>query len=526
MSQHHGRVFFLSAHKILIKTELVRLRELGYEVFCPRYFARSRAHQSLTTAWEHDQKSTLPPDVFRELAAIDFFERPLSRRAAALLNEHFSTVIVTSDPGWLVEVLRHFRGRIIFRTYGQVVLLSDFLFARDAMRPILERDDFWFVPHADEAIATEHAWLKERLRVVPYVPSADALHVKDTWSPQEAKDREIMVACPNLANPYYLAHYRYLKREFSAPHYRYYGVQMGRTEDPQIVGTLGPDDYFARFGRVAGFLYTYRDPTVCFLPPIEMMLAGGPVVFLSGSLLCRQMPADAPGRARDENEARHLCDRLLAGDRVFAGSIVASQRALTERFLPERVWPAFDAAFRELLGPEGTNRGRPVFAARLNPGATWVVADGSGIAFGEGGYQADGRAMRALPALADEAARLADEGDVIVAARRDELQHVYGYFSRRLSQPSRLRLYSVDAPMPPAARSVRQALPARAWRRLLRSLRRVRWAAAPYGKLVRAINADVECARVIVAADSAGARTLADRVRRPITVLPSHGAPG
>ena len=494
MSAATGRVFFLSAHKILIKTELVRLRELGFEVFCPPYRPRSSAHQSLTSEWDRAQPTTLPADVFEELAAFDFFGNRIPSRIAALLNRHFETVIVTSDPGWLVDMLEIYRGRLVFRVYGQIVVLSDYLFAREGMGPIAERDNFWFVPHADEAVLLEHAWIKRRMRVVPYVPSDGSLNLKGTWRVDRPHAREMMVVCPNLENPYYRAHYEYLKKNFSEEEYRYYGVQMGPVNDPQVVGTLTSDEYFNAFSKVAGLMYSYREPTVCFLPPIEMMIAGGPVVFLRGSLLCRMMPDGAPGRALDEDEARSKCRRLLDGDEQFALSIIASQRDLTSRFEPEHVWPRFDAAFRELLGPRGANRGQPCFASKDSPAATWVLVPPDEIRLLDGRYVT---ASAALERLKAEVSRLLASGDVVLAVAHAHSQFVRGYFAQDELRSERLRIFFVDRGPQRSVRSVRQGLADKA----LHRLRRLRWAAshrvAPTARLARAIRDEARCCGVV-----------------------------
>lgn len=511
-----GRVFFLSAHKILIKTELVRLRELGFEVFCPPYRPRSSAHQSLTSEWDRAQPTTLPADVFEELAAFDFFGNRIPSRIAALLNRHFETVIVTSDPGWLVDMLEVYRGRLVFRVYGQIVVLSDYLFAREGMGPIVERDNFWFVPHADEAVLLEHAWIKRRMRVVPYVPSDSALKLQGTWRLDRPHAREMMVVCPNLENPYYRAHYEYLKRNFSEDEYRYYGVQMGPVNDPQVVGTLTNDEYFNSFSNVAGLMYSYREPTVCFLPPIEMMIAGGPVVFLRGSLLCRMMPDGAPGRARDEDEARSKCRRLLDGDEQFALSIIASQQDLTSRFAPEHVWPRFDAVFRELLGPESANQGETLFAAEVNPGATWVLVPPEQIQLKDGRYVT---ASAALARLQAEVSKLLANGDVVLAVSHADAQLAHGYFAQDQLRPERLRIFFIDRGPGQGVRSVQQGL----LEKVLHRLRRLGWAVShrivPTARLARAIAADAACDGVIACTEMQQAHHVGFRFPRSVRFI-------
>lgn len=507
------RVFFFSAHKILVKTELPRLRSLGYEVFRPAYRTLHADHQSATSEWERDQPTTLPAEVFRKLGDYDFFYQPIVPEIADLLNRYFDAVVITSEPGWVVEVLRVFRKKVIFRAYGQVVSLSDhFWYALNAFRLIVEKDDFWFAPHAREAVLEEHSWLREREVIVPYVPSDDALGIRDTYRLDEPHDREIMLACPNLANPFYREHYEYLKRHFAEPHYRYYGVQMVPVADPQVMGTLPRQEYFTRFRKVAGFLYTYRDPKVCFLPPIEMMVARGPVVFLSGSLLDRLHHGDAPGRAETEADARRLCERLMVGDTALAADIVRSQRRIIETYMPEHVWPIFDATFRRLLGPGSSNHGRRTVASFVAPShgaqgsapAVCVLAHigHNPITLREERYETPDPGLNALRVAVD-AVRDRTSHDVVITCLKDHLPFWYGFFGAAASPRIRFLCTDQDLPREPISAYESQSSARRLLRRGVRYarkvVRRLRCEPVRAPALRRAIERDGSCVAVLTA---------------------------
>jgi hypothetical protein len=537
------RIFFLTFHKILIKTEVPRLRSLGFEVFRPPYREKSSQHQSASTEWEPDQPTTLPREVFDKLAAYDFFYNNISPEVASLVNEHFDAVIVTSDPGWLIEVLKVYRKKVIFRTYGQIVILTEHfwgLWGLDAFRMIVERDDFWWVPHSEEVAYPEHQWLKDRMRIVPYVPSADAMAIKDSWRLEDRHDKEIMIACPNLANPFYKEHYDYLKRQFTEPHYRYYGVQMKPVDDSQVVGTMPKDDYFRSFARVSGCLYTYRNPAVCFLPPIEMMIAGGPVIYLEGSLLDASFRGDAPGRAHTEAEAKAKCDRLLAGDKAFAADVIRSQAAVRERFMPEHVWPISDATFRELLAPETRNHGRRVVETSVS-GST-VAGDGSTgtvyvlghldrnpVVLHGGGYHSNDPVMKAILSAVD-GLRRRTRHRILVTCRTAHIPYWYGYLGG--DDEGRLRFVPSDAevavqPRPETRLPPRTVVQHAVWfaRRVVRRLRRTLradGAAAEMPAIVQRINTDFTCRAVIVPGPELA--PAAQQVKRPTILLGSDGA--
>ncbi|MCZ8186550.1 MAG: glycosyltransferase family 4 protein [Beijerinckiaceae bacterium] len=343
------RIFWLGMHKLLVRTELVRLRTLGYEVFNPPYLSPVY-DQSASLDWDSEQPTTLPREVFETLSRHNFFYNSVPEPIAELLNTYFDTVVVTINPDWLTEILKVYKGRLIYRTYGQPYPLSEYLWNNGAGRLILDRPDFLFMPFHARSVDLEHDWLLDRMRVVPYQIDDDILDLAGTY--EGPREQRIMVTCPNIDNRYYHAHYRHLKRHFGAPYYSYYGVQPRKFDDPQIVGTLPRAELMRHYQTAAGALYTHGGPMVSYLPPIEMMTIGGPVISIRHNLLARMLPKDAPGLADNEDIARDHCRRLVERDTVFAAEIIASQGDVARSYHRDHVNPIFDAAHAEWMAPE------------------------------------------------------------------------------------------------------------------------------------------------------------------------------
>ena len=72
IAQKNKRIFWLGMHKILVQTELKRLRTLGYEVFNPPYLSPI-IDQSAMLNWRVPSDSTLPPEIIAILAKTNFF---------------------------------------------------------------------------------------------------------------------------------------------------------------------------------------------------------------------------------------------------------------------------------------------------------------------------------------------------------------------------------------------------------------------------------------------------------------------
>lgn len=358
------RIFWLGMHKVLTQTELPRLRQLGFEVYNPPYLSDVE-DQSAVRDWTA-APTTLPEDVHLKLSTTNFFYQPISGEIAEILNEYFDAAIVTINPTWLKHFMAAYRGPVIYRVYGQPNSLAQELANNGAIASISDRENFWFCPHSEYTLDIEDEWLLERMRIVPYCLTPDVFPLKDQWT-FNAENSTVGLLCPRAADiPYYKDNYKYLNRFLPGDEYRIFGAQVATLEDPRIVGTLERDEFLRRFARLRGFVYHYSEPTVCYLPPIEFMTIGGPVVFQSCSLLARYFSGrPAPGMAQDVEELALHAQRLHKGDQGFIREVIESQSEVRKLYNPDYVWPRFDDAFREMLNDK-TLAPAPRFLSSVN----------------------------------------------------------------------------------------------------------------------------------------------------------------
>lgn len=342
------RVFWLGMHKVLTQTELPRLRQLGFEVYNPPYLSDIE-DQSAVREWAASPTS-LPEEVYLKLNATNFFYQPISGEIAEILNEYFDAVIVTINPSWLKHLMNAYKGPVIFRTYGQPSSLSQELIRNGAFISIFDRENFWFCPHSEYTLDIEDDLLLERMQIVPYCLTPDVFLIKDQWA-FNASGAKIGLLCPRVADvPYYIENYGYINRFFSGEDFRIFGAQTVTSEDPRVVGTLERNEFLQQLSKLRGFVYHYTEPTVCYLPPIEFMTIGGPVVFQSGSLLARYFSGrNSPGMAKDVEELALLAKRLWNSEQGFISEVIESQGDVRKLYSPEYVWPRFDDAFCKML---------------------------------------------------------------------------------------------------------------------------------------------------------------------------------
>lgn len=440
------RIFWMGSHKILIPTELKALQAMGYELFYPPYLGKEK-DQSAVYDWECPP-TTLPAEVVEKLSRYNFFWNEISAEIGELLNAYFDCVMVTINGDWLLSFLKVYRGKIIYRTFGEPYSLSAHLRRNGADELIVDRDDFWFMPHCIENAVREEWWLRRREKIVPYCLTDDVLALGGTWDPAMGAKGAIGLACPNILNPYYNQHFRYLKEHFEERMFRYYGVQIDRFSDPNVVGTLDRAEQLSHLQKLAGFLYTYREPNVCYLPPIEMMTIGGPVLYLPGSLLDRYLTTNDAGRVRDEDEARTAAKRLAAGDRALAGEIIASQRGVARRYDSAYTLPILREAMAELLPLGGTDdqAGSPSKAIATTPREERPVLL-LGHFVGAYGYSSgEYVSVHGIPRVMRRLAQALTEAGhrVTVTARPEAMNETWGFYAAQTSRTDLLDVVDAD----------------------------------------------------------------------------------
>jgi glycosyltransferase involved in cell wall biosynthesis len=339
------RIFWLGMHKVLVRTELQRLRSLGMEVFNPPYLSKI-VDQSAELNWNSAQNSTLPASIFKELAQTNFFYEEVNSRIADILNTYFDIAIVTISPTWLKTIVNVFEGPIIYRTFGQAFNISQEMNNLGIAEILQHHRSLRMLPHTHLTLDGEASWISNISQPIPYCLTDDVFGYQDSWSAKSANNGDVAITCPNIANPYYKAHYEYIKFHYRDGYFKLFGVQTSQVDDHSVVGTLPRHEQLECFRNLACYLYTYTDKNVCYLPPIEAMVIGVPVLFPSGCLLDRYFgEAQCPGRYQTESEALDLISRIRSNDKCLIQNIINSQLEIRKLYTPSYVWPQFDTFF-------------------------------------------------------------------------------------------------------------------------------------------------------------------------------------
>ena len=343
------RIFYLGCHKLLIETELIALRRMGFEIYRPTYL--SDIYDQSAFLSKDEGVSTLPPDVKSMLDSTNFFYQDIDIAVGEMLEEHFDAVIVTISPAWLKTILKVYKKTIIYRTFGQPYNLTYELNKINVGLDIVCRDNFWYMPHSEKALEDEDSWLLKKSKVVPYWIDESIFEMEDTWR-SRGDMTKIGYLCPNIDNGYYAGHYKYLKSNFDQMDDIYYGVQPRISKDPRIRGTIERSLLLKEFSNLAGFNYTYGEKNTCYLAPIECAIIGVPVLYRSGSLLDKYLDKSTVGRWSEEKEAHRYVKFLKNHDQGFINEIKVSQKELGNLYRKSKILNSFETAFFQILEVE------------------------------------------------------------------------------------------------------------------------------------------------------------------------------
>jgi glycosyltransferase involved in cell wall biosynthesis len=456
IAQKNKRIFWLGMHKVLVETELKRLRILGYEVFNPPYLS-SIVDQSAVLDWKPPSNSTLPQEIIAVLAKTNFFYDAISPEIGEILNQYFGTVIVTINLNWLKNILRVYHGKLIYRVYGQPYALSRDFTKHYVLDLITEREDFWFCPHHEKTLLIEDEWIKRlNIRIIPYCVTDDVIALQDSWYRLE-NHNNIGFMCPRvLDNTYYRRHYDHLKCYFTDEKIKIFGAQVIPVNDLQIVGTLERKEFLTQLLELRGFIYHYSDRAVCYLPPIEFMMLGGPVLFLKDSLLSsyfEEIPA--PGEARNMAVLSVLAEQLRRGDNKLTNEIIESQQKVRMLYHPSYVWPIFDKAITEIVKLNIPAPAANIICKTKKKYAHQVNLDTEKsilIPFHQLGanierdkqlnyYSVEG-ILRVMNLMVNTLIK--DSKTIVVTSHRQDLGKIYSFFAQHIEDHSKLKVLIIE----------------------------------------------------------------------------------
>ena len=334
------RIAWLLTHASLRSAEVPALRSLGCEVWTQKAFPALSGYRSCHADFRWDEHLTIPADELALLNGFDFYTTVISEDVAGILNNRFELVAVDGNsPLKTREVLRHFKGPVLFRAFGmedpnsytQVHFRNPCPGLHDALKNAYGR--FWFGAFYPEVIPNENEIFRRRSFHLPIPLPEGAWKNENQWTGAE---KTILFVCPTIHESVACkAIYNDFKHHFGDLPHAIAGKQLSPVNDPHVTGFLDAASYSRLFLGARAMYYHSREPRHLHYHPVEAMATGMPVVYLRGGLLERYDQGSQAGACADESEARGKLMRLLNGDTLLADAMRESQKTVVEQWRPE-----------------------------------------------------------------------------------------------------------------------------------------------------------------------------------------------
>ena len=374
------RILWILNHTTLMEWEVPMLMELGFEVYVPKHLPSGPNSRTASVTTKYDSSLSIPAKDLEYLNTLNFYEDPISKKTAEILNRHFNNCICAYIFPGLYYMLQSFTGRIFMRAFGHAGTI-DYETATDTvpasslrdgyskplhrlqkkllginnrlvrfagihsknpiMREMLLAKDRVFLAAAyREIIENEKPFLKNRSLYMPLALPESITNRAGSW---KGGDPRVFFVCPNIDQiDYYRRIYQRFVEELGSFPYCIGGRQdLGQpaaepeTKDPNILGYIDRARYDELINTCSCMFYHSQEERHLHYHPLEAIVSGMPLVFMSGGLLEKCGGSDQPGLCRTYDQAREKINRLQSGDQAFRQSIQKSQTKILESFESE-----------------------------------------------------------------------------------------------------------------------------------------------------------------------------------------------
>lgn len=365
-------------HTTLMDWEVPMLLEQGFEVFVPKHLPQGPNGRTATVTNKFDASLSIPPADLAYLNTLNFYESPMSKKTADIINRHFGNCICAYIFPGLYYMLQTFRGTIFMRAFGhastfdyesatdtvplesleknsysstwhrfQIALLGihrrwvrrvGIRSKNSIMREMfLARNRIYLAAAYREIIENEKPFLKSRSLFMPLALPDSIASRPQTWC---GGDPRILFVCPNIDQiDYYRRIYQRFVEELGQFPYCIAGRQdLGgpptepTTRDPNILGFIERSTYDELMNSCLCMFYHSQEERHLHYHPLEAVVAGLPLIFMSGGLLEKCGGSDQPGLCHSYTEAREKIQRLQNGDSDFRTKLLTAQKQILKPF--------------------------------------------------------------------------------------------------------------------------------------------------------------------------------------------------
>jgi hypothetical protein len=349
------RVLWLLNHSTLRDFEVPLLVKLGKEVFIPKEFPRDESNLSASVTYTYDATLSIPSDLLRKMNEFDFYSRDWPAALQDEINANFDIAICAFFPGMINAVCKAFEGDIFLRAFGRegnltyASILEGFC-DKNVIGRIKRRDRIWFASAYSNIAQNEPGWLR---RIDVTLPIGLPKMYYETQNQWRGGCNQILFVCPRIkSSRYYNQIYMEFKTHFGDLPHLIAGVQPEAVvEDPNVTGFVEHQRYQELKNTCAVMFYGSREQRHLHYHPLEAIISGMPLIYMTGGMLHYLTRSKLPGCCDTLDEARQKIIRILNRDKALIETIIKTQKVLANEFSNENVELAWETRFLPLTQP-------------------------------------------------------------------------------------------------------------------------------------------------------------------------------
>ena len=330
------RILWLLNHTTLRDAEVPMLIRLGFEVYLPKIVPFDEANRSTSVTYIYDSSLSINQELLKKLNSFDFYTESWSKTLAKEINEYFGTAIVPVFPKMVDAVCDEFEGPIFLRIFGlegNKTYADRFktMFSKRVFNRIRRSNEIYMAASIANTIDNEPHWIRKNTVYLPQGLPLDFYSHENQW---RGDKNRIFFVCPRIkSHPYYNQIYQDFKKTFGdLPHIIAGAQPVEVTDDPSVTGFVEQKEYVEIFKSSKVMYYHSMEERHLHYHPIEAIVYGLPVIFMSGGVLEFLAKKKLPGCCETLEEARVKIQRILNGDVSFTQEVTISQKALLREF--------------------------------------------------------------------------------------------------------------------------------------------------------------------------------------------------
>ena len=359
------RVLYMIPHTTLVEFECNLLKDLGFEIYLPKSTGKLR---SCSINYEFDTTLSIPKNIIDYSNQWDFFGEEIPSEIFNFANKYFDAVIVPNIYPLAYSFAKHFQGTFILRAFGyekdttyesttqnverihgikKFFKPKEIIYDNEMTRLLYKKRNKFILGCAyKEIIENETPFFKRHAIYLPLGIGESIWKNEKSWN---GNINKIMFVCPSIHLPYYREIYNLFKQNFSEIPHSIFGAQKKQYEDPNIIGYLERDDYDTALQNYKVMFYHSQEPRHLHYHPLEAIIFGMPLIYMTGGILEKCGGKDQPGMCNTYKEAKDKITRILNNDTAFINMIKEKQNKILNDFIYENVKQIWEKNFMPLV---------------------------------------------------------------------------------------------------------------------------------------------------------------------------------